>query len=193
MLSCRNNQLNQPSKKNSLTNFTQEIFPKDSFWSKIKKRYDSFLNLASIEKGVDSFEFRFWIDPQLTNGDHVFCVKYQNNKWVFLNYYFDEHGDKSFELKDFNLVHYNIGEKPFFLCRSINPFAINFESFLSKAGVDTLPTQSSLKDYHGCCFDGTVYFFEIATKNSYKFCVYENPDCCKDNIEKNQQFLNFFY
>jgi hypothetical protein len=89
------------------------------------------------------------------------------------------------------LFHYNIGEKPFFLCHSIDSFPANFERLSSKTGIDTLPTQSSLTGYRGCCEDGTVYFFEIATKNSYKFCVYENPDCCKDNIEKNQQFIDF--
>jgi len=171
--------------------FNKEVFYKDSFWFKIKNHYDTLINLSAIEKGSDSFELRFWIDQQITDGDHVFIVKYQNNKCEIYNYFFNEYEDEDLQLKNFNNFSYNIGKNPFFICHKISVDEIDLKNLFENTGIESLPTQSSLKNYRGCCLDGTVYFIEIATKNSYKFCVYENPSCCKDNLDKNQQFLNF--
>jgi hypothetical protein len=175
--------------------FQKNIYPADSFWLNIKKTYDSLLVLAPIENGVDSFEFRFWGDPQLYYGNNVFIVKYENDKWSYRKYFFI--GDME-----------DTASKKFFskqLKTKIegNFLALNHEfvmrtgqedilSLVSKFRLDRFPTQASLKDYHGCCLDGVVYFYEVATKNSYKFCVYENPACCEEKEEMNRVFINFY-
>ena len=77
------------------------------------------------------------------------------------------------------------------MSRSFNIDIKDFLSVVKKFDLKKFPTQGSLPGYTSCCLDGVVYYYELATKNDYKFCVYENPDCCKEKNKENIVFLKF--
>jgi hypothetical protein len=168
----------------------KDIYPKDSFWLNIKLRCDSSMGLKSLESGVDSFELRFWVDNQMFYGDNVFRIAYENGKWVNQNYFFiDNLGDTSVIHPISNVT---VAGNSFF--DSSRPFLVDagkVERIIKQFKLESFPTQTSLPEYKGCCFDGTVYYLELATRHSYRFIVYENPDCCKEKSLQNKRFKDF--
>jgi len=180
-VSCRDEN-EKPVIQSENISFSKYLFPKDSSWYDIKKIYETTLKLETLENGADSIEFRFWIDQQLLPEKNVFVFKYKNNNWIGENIFFkpgfDQDGNSY--VNTYIKKHLINLEQNFHLMDILKNY--NFFKF---------PTQRSLNDdAGGCCLDGVVYFYELATKNSYRLCVYSNPQCCEE-IKENKAFADF--
>lgn len=172
--------------------FKTYVHHQDSFWLNIKEKYEALNHLAPIEHGVDSFEFRLWVDHQLTYGDDLFLVRSREGKWAKEHFFFtDNLSDTSIRNVFSRWSHRSVQTDTLSLSRPMEIGLDKLLDVLRKYHLDSFPTQASLPGYTGCCLDGTVYYYEIATRNAYRFGVYENPQCCKDKDFHNEVFLNF--
>jgi hypothetical protein len=192
ILSCKE-RIKTNTVRTENTSFTKYLFPEDSFWYNIKRDYDTLIKFENIEKGVDSIEFRFWVDPQLLYGNNVFVFKYVNNKWISENIFFIEKIEDTSTKKFFSeRLDMNIPGNYLVKRHTIDlSYGNKLPEILHTYNLKNFPTQSSIEGYKGCCLDGIVYFYEIATKKSYRFGVYENPDCCKEKLAESKIFVDF--
>jgi len=180
--------------KGESVSFTKYLSLEDSSSHKIKKTFDSILKIPTLEKGVDSLEFRLWVVDQLSLGSNLFILKYQNNNWVGENIFFIEGHDS--EGKERHIFNKKKGIKidgNAYIKRHFISLEKTFPliQILEKYNLLNFPTQRSLDEYKGgCCLDGVVYYYEIATKNSYRFCVYNNPQCCQQ-VKENKVIVEF--
>jgi hypothetical protein len=147
------------------------------------KPIQEYLNLYSIDDGVDSFEVRIYVSYALTSKEDLYLIKATKDSLIKSHYYFipqiKYYPDGTISKFENNFAYM---KKFSFLCKDTC-----FITLFDQSKISSLPTQDSIKNLDGGCTDGVGYTIEIATKNSYRLINYGNPIC----FEKSEENVNF--
>jgi hypothetical protein len=143
------------------------------------------VNLPSIESGVDSFEYRFWlhVDADIIN---LIRIRYDNSKWLLTetiiyshipNYDFDRFSSKNHLLE-------TVVDSA--LTRSIVPkIAINSViDSLQSYNFEEAPSNIEIASSFSLPTDAWTYTIELAAKNSHRMIIYT----CPGGAESLQEF-----
>lgn len=136
------------------------------------------LNLAPIDKGVDSFEMRLWVGSMFVEHDLI-DLKYTDTCWVAqkIRYYKSEDG----------LTH--------FKHEKINPgisLKLLIDS-LKQVQLDKIISQEEIPNFVDNVADGVTYNLEIATKGTYKLLTYHCPEVFSKTEINNKKFLDVVF
>lgn len=177
--------------KISFTKYPATPCSDSSYINYFIKPSEQYLNLYSLENGVDSFEMRVYSDAAFHGGIvDLYLIKKVKDSLQKCLYYFSPQliinpdGSKSkFENTYSLMTNFTFENSDSTFIKLINKFQI-----------DTFPTQTLIPNKDGGCFDGILYTIEIATKNSYRILRYHNPDCYPNSMtNKNfDLFINTF-
>lgn len=130
------------------------------------------LGLDFIENGFDSLQLRIWLGHSLARIKNVVILK--NNNHVYSAYVISYYSHPKVK-GEIRRVIPKSGWK--ILVDQIN-----------KLQIIALPSGPDIKGYKSCGgLDGIDYYFEIATKNKYRFYYYCNPS---ENINQYWQVKN---
>jgi len=137
------------------------------------KRKTVLLNLAPINKGVDSFELRVWYDGYAF-GTRLIDLKYDNNRWncLEINYM----GDR--DMLDSLFAH---------SIKTPADIAL-FVKFFTSDSILQLPSQADIPHFVNNIGDGQSCQIEISTKSLYKLLNYHCPEAYADKY--NTHFLS---
>lgn len=182
-ISCKGNEKRETFKRivvDSSTTFIKDIPP--SYTQVRNKKYKTLyllligedvkqLNLVNLENGFDSLCLRIWLGHSMSSKQHVVSVQGKAGKWTgqlitILRTHYGENDKKPGDTKQIKDVIPKSGWEKF------------IKTILSYQ-ITTLPDESNLKDYNGCGGDGLPFYFEISTKQKYRFYTYCNIE---DNI-----------
>ena len=183
-------------------NFKAEWPKNDSVYRnqiiKARKERLIVLGLNDISKGVDSFELRFGYNQILFIGKGFFVIKYENGKWHGQHYYYEQKDDINNSKEDLNYSSkltdlrdtFTI-QKPFTPLVAWDKLVDN----INQSGILNIPSQIDIKGYKNEWNDGTAFWLEFATKKSFKFISYENPEQYKKFKESKivTNFLKMFF
>ncbi|MDX2048442.1 MAG: hypothetical protein SFU87_16770 [Chitinophagaceae bacterium] len=130
------------------------------------------LNLDNIENGYDSLEIRIWLGHSMAKKRNVVIIQRKSNKWsgklvTFIQGYEEKTG------KEF------IGNKEVKEAKPKSGWN-NFIKNILSLKIMILPDENDISGYNGCGTDGLPYYFEIATRDKYRFFTYCNIE---DNIQ----------
>ncbi len=132
-----------------------------------KKRFEDFIKLPSLEKGFDSIQLRIAYSCAMGN-DMLVIISNANNKWIAevskLNDYFSDGADKRGIPRNSLFPTPKSGWKKF-IARLFELKILSLEDNQRIPGF-FYPTPS----------DGCGVHIEVATKNTYRFYRYDNPD-----------------
>jgi hypothetical protein len=134
------------------------------------------VNLPSIESGVDSFEYRFWlhVEADIIN---LIRIRFDNSRWVVTEtiiyshipaYDFDRYSTKNHLLETVvDSTH----------TRSIVPkIAINsFIDSLQSYNFEEAPSNIQIAGSFSLPTDARTYTIELAAKNSHRMIIYTCP------------------
>ena len=151
------------------------------------------LNLASLQNGTDSFEFRFWLPAKDLEIINVLSIKYTDNKWVstlttFLPVIPDH------EFKRFDTTNYLRQETITNLTSKIVNPNIKIELIiqqLSKFDFQNAPSNSEIELGQTASTGGTRYLMEFADKNNYRVIHYTNYPRYPGKIPFDDNLLKF--
>jgi hypothetical protein len=137
-------------------------------------------NLPILTKGTnDSLIIRFWPWEAFELWSNMFEFRLDSNGWKGYHYC-----SYTFPDQDGEIIHVDGNEKfgdSVFIAKQITP-KCGWEKFYDSIKLfklRTLPTQKLLKDFQEQGIrDGNGVDFEIATKNSYRWIQYNNPNDC---------------
>lgn len=134
------------------------------------------VNLPSIERGVDSFEYRFWLHVE-ANIINLIRIRYNNSKWLFTetmiyshipDYKFDRFSTKNHLLETVvDSIH----------TRSIVP-RISIKAFidsLQSYNFEEAPSNLEIANSFYLPTDAWTYTIELAAKNSHRMIIYTCP------------------
>jgi hypothetical protein len=133
------------------------------------------LNLAQIDKGVDSFEMRIWVGSMFVEHDLI-ILKYADTSWLTqkIRYYKSEDG----------VIHFkNEKIKPTITL----PLLIDS---LKQMHLDKLISQEQIPNFEDNVADGVTYNLEISTKGNYKLLTYHCPEHFAKTEINNKKFLD---
>jgi hypothetical protein len=132
------------------------------------RRMSDRLNLARIDKGVDSFELRIWVTSMIIPADLV-VLKFLGNKWVAYKYWFYNHDGNGIDSM-------NVYKIP--TLKGID----NFVSYAKSKEVLELPSQDAIPKFEDNIGDGQTITIEIATSTFYKALQYHS----RNTIQKSR-------
>lgn len=133
------------------------------------------LNLAPIDKGVDSFEMRIWVGSMFVEHDLI-ILKYSDTSWLTqkIRYYESEDGVTHFK---------NEKIKPTISLQLL------IDS-LKQIQLDKLVSQEQIPNFVDNVADGVTYNLEIATKGNYKLLSYHCPEHFAKTEINSKKFLD---
>jgi hypothetical protein len=175
LVSCNNHQTNKDT-------FSFYPSPADStnkihLQSAVKNA--RFFNLPVLFKGADSFEIRILHWDVFDLGISLYIVKADSTGWRGYHYdaYTRFHKQDNGSLVSKIDIH-KIGDSVFMVKEFVPPGGWkNFADSMSLFRLDTLPTQSLIKNFKPVTsyVDGEGYDIEIATARSYRMLSYRMP------------------
>ena len=167
--------------KKSASNF--EYYPdtatinKMNFSSAKIQILTSYFNLPTLTNGIkDSLIIRFWPWEAFEFWSNMFEFKLDSNGWQgyhYCSYTFPNQNGRIFHIYG----HENLGDSVF-VVKQISPNCgwDKFYDSLNYFKLRNLPTQALINDFkYQEIRDGDGLFFELATKNSYRWIQYSNP------------------
>jgi hypothetical protein len=145
------------------------------------------LNLNTLDKGVDSFEIRWWF-PGYFSSNTIFDFRYCNsngwlaNKTTFFYGQNKKTGDQSNKYKIDSSKTENLHpimdmERIYYTIKAFDIFHV--------------PSQTNIPNFKDNINDGTYLVIEIATKDYYKIISYHCPDAYR-NEPNNQKILQIY-
>lgn len=182
---------NDSSKKNTV----QIILPDSSkrhevdIWYRYVKNLRRELNLKDLEIGTDSFELRLYEDFTLGRPERLFIIKNEKSIWTCtIVIFFARHpivGERRFKEGNWKDEFSNSVVDSFYAF-NVKPKCRwdQLADSLKKINIFNLPSQEDIPNFEDIVSDGTEYYFEIATKDYYKFFSYHNPEVYKDKDNK---------
>jgi hypothetical protein len=147
---------------------------------KLLRRDASELTLDFIENGFDSLQLRVWLGHSMAVKRNVVILKQVNRQWFG-------------QLVTYSYGHDNKNGQEFISSKNVkqvNPKSgwPAFIKTLTTLQIPTLPNGQDISGYNSCGgMDGIDYFFEIATREKYRFYYYCNPN---ENINQFWQVKN---
>jgi hypothetical protein len=176
---CSCNQHKQPEKPAfkteildtiGMSTLYQAYYGKDA--PKIIEHNSKIFPIYSIENGVDSFELRLKIHPELIGATELDIIKFVDNEWIgehlFILYGREWSGWDSVTIKRFAP---KCGWK-------------NFIDTLYNSDLFILPSQRQIKNFEDGIDDGTNYTLELATKGRYRRISYHDPGAFTDSFDE---------
>lgn len=188
--------------KSSVSHF--EYYPDTTIISKTRfhdERIEiltSYFNLPKLtERITDSLVIRFWPWEAFEFWSNMFEFRLDSNGWKgyhYCSYTFpNQHG------KIFIYGHDNLGDSVFIVKQLVPKCGWNkFYDSLHYFKLRALPTQSLINNFkYQDILDGDGVSFEIASKNSYRWIQYDNPDNysyleCKSIASLKEMFIRQF-
>ena len=129
------------------------------------------LGLQNLENGYDSLEIRIWLGHSLAIKRNIVIIQRHGNNWNGRLVTFTKTGLENLHGK-FKTEVKEMTPKSGWDC---------FIRNLLLSRLTTLPDANDIIGYTSCGEDGLPYYFEIATRDTYRFLAYCNID---DNVEK---------
>ncbi len=134
-------------------------------------------NLPYINKGVDSFELRIWVNSMIIP-HFATILRFSQDKWNAYDYMYYENGKG---------IDSTIIKK-----RGLPNDIAKLTAYLCNEDVLNLPSQDAIPNFHDNIADGQTCFIEIATKNFYKALDYHCPEHFNDSYNKKfMEVINF--
>jgi hypothetical protein len=153
---------------------------KNSFYKQKIDLLTSIYNLPTVTKGTnDSLIIRFWPWEAFELWSNLFEFRLDSNGWTGYHYC-----SYTFPNQDGKIIHVDGNEKlgdRVFVVKQITPKCgwDKFYDSIKFFKLRTLPTQKLVKGFQDQgIMDGDGVDFEIATKNSYRWIQYNNPNDC---------------
>lgn len=189
--------------KSSVSNF--EYYPDTTIISKTRFHNErieiltSYFNLPKLtERITDSLVIRFWPWEAFEFWSNMFEFRLDSNGWKgyhYCSYTFPNQHGKIFHIYG----HDDLGDSVFIVKQIIPKCGWNkFYDSLHYFKLRTLPTQSLINNFkYQDILDGDGVSFEIASKNSYRWIQYDNPDNysyleCKSIASLKEMFIRQF-
>jgi len=170
-VNCKNSENTRINSNGEKNTFIIEL-PKagPDLYYQFSKSINEQLSLKELEKGVDSLELRLTEHAEITNLYTTHVLKLISNEWKGYRYhYWKALGRDWKSINIDSMIMYAYPEVVRVKVKSA------LDSMLAE-GLMELPSQHDIKGFESRVSDGTTYYFEIATKNRYKFYYYNTPE-----------------
>ncbi|MFN8154337.1 MAG: hypothetical protein U0Y08_08625 [Bacteroidia bacterium] len=135
--------------------------------------FQSFIHQLPVVNAISQpgdFEFKMFEETHVLDERRMFCITKKDSTWMAFEYQF--YISKVIE-DDKSSVPY-IDSATIYILKPKIPIEHIIDSIMN-SGALTLPNQKSIKDFEDPIFDGTIYSFEIRTKDQYRFYSYHCP------------------
>jgi hypothetical protein len=142
------------------------------------------LNLARINLGVDSFEFRVWHGSVLLTPKQLVILKYNDSSWQLTETDYWLHYQNNYPKRDI-IVLDSCFTKQLMVQMPLSQIIDSIEYFR----LDTFPSQDEIPGFKNNVADGMSFTIELATSKYYKAISYNNPKFYTDPY--NKKITNF--
>lgn len=155
-------------------------------------RWDSLargkLSLRELKHGYDSLAIRFWYSQFKVNQNYIVeffykhdslvgkKVTYSTGAWYF---------DSAIMYSALKIIPQSVNEKRLTISK------LQFDSITSYFKIPFLPNMHNIPNLIDNVADGNSYGIEVATKNSYRFYEYTNPELFKEQFKEAELFFDF--